>query len=81
MTQQALQGGCRSEAQAAVLRALDPEPLTSAEISRRVGFSWESVRWALNRLLAQGLVERSALPGEGTRGSYGWRPRDGAKGE
>ena len=62
-----------SEARSAVLRVLGSEPLTSREIAQRVGFSWESVRWVLNRLLEKGAVERSRIQGHGTRGSYGWR--------
>jgi len=82
MTQQALQAHqcswARSEAQVGVLSVLRDEPLTSMEIARRVGFTWESVRWALNRLLALGKVERQVLAGAGSRWCYGWRLVDEA---
>ena len=61
-----------SEARSAVLRLLGQEPMTVAEIAQRVGFSGGTVRWALNGLLALGVVERSKIQGHGTRGSYGW---------
>ena len=62
-----------SESRAAVLRALGPEPLTSAEIAQRTGFSEETVRRALNGLLEQGRVERSVIAGDGSRWRYGWQ--------
>ena len=61
-----------SEARSAVLRVLGREPMTSRDIAELVGFSQQAVRWALNGLLALGVVERSKIQGHGTRGSYGW---------
>jgi len=77
LTQQAPR--THSEARAAVLRALGPEPQTSEDIAQRVGFSGQAVRWALNRLLALDAVygaykvERNVIPGRGSRWRYGWR--------
>ena len=67
----------RSEACAAVLRVLGREPLALKEIAWRAGFSWESVRWALNRLLALGKVERKVFPGGAEhRWCYVWTARE-----
>jgi predicted transcriptional regulator len=72
------QRGLRSEARTAVLRALGPEPQTTAEIAERVAFSGQAVRWAQGRLLLESLVERNTIPGGSPRWCYGWRMVDAA---
>ena len=62
-----------SEAKVAVLNALNAEPQSSWDIAQQVGFSWQAVQWALNRLLASGQVQREVLSGAGSRWRYGWK--------
>ena len=72
MTQQALRARAYSEARLAVLRAMGPEPLSSAEIAQRVGFTTKSVREELNALLILGKVEREVISEAGPRWHYVW---------
>ena len=67
-----------SEARLLALRVLGSGrvPLTSIEIAERIGFTRESVRWALNGLLALGQVEREVISNDGPRWCYGWRLRE-----
>ena len=64
-----------SEVRPAVLRALNRELQTAAQIAERVGFTEWAVRWVLRDLYAAGEVERERIEPTGGRPPYGWKRR------